>query len=174
MKVAINHRCDDFSSYRAARVKSLFNVDTGANFQLDADLDLDSAPWQIGVIVGPSGGGKTSMGRALWGQGAVYSPAWPEDQPIIDAITPDSGFDDVTAALSSVGLGSVPTWLRPYSVLSNGEQFRANLARLIAEAPCQAVLDEFSSVVDRQIARIGAGAFAKAWRRTSGQVVLLS
>ena len=174
MKVAVQHRCDDFSSYRAARVKSLFNVESGANFQLEADLDLDSAPWQIGVIVGPSGSGKTSMGRALWGQGAVYSPAWPEGQPIIDAITPDGGFDDVTAALSSVGLGSVPTWLRPYSVLSNGEQFRANLARLIAEAPCQAVLDEFSSVVDRQIARIGAGAFAKAWRRTSGQVVLLS
>lgn len=174
MKVAVHHRCDDFSSYRAARVKSLFNVDTGANFQLEADLDLESAPWQIGVIVGPSGSGKTSMGRSLWGQGAVYSPAWPEGQPIIDAITPDSDFDEVTAALSSVGLGSVPTWLRPYSVLSNGEQFRANLARLIAEAPCQAVLDEFSSVVDRQIARIGAGAFAKAWRRTSGQVVLLS
>ena len=174
MKVAVHHRCDDFSSYRAARVKSLFNVESGANFQLEADLDLDSAPWQIGVIVGPSGSGKTSMGRALWGQDAVYAPAWPQDQPIIDAITPDGGFDDVTAALSSVGLGSVPTWLRPYQVLSNGEQFRANLARLIAEAPGQAVLDEFSSVVDRQIARIGAGAFAKAWRRTSGQAVLLS
>ena len=162
MKVAVQHRCDDFSSYRAARVKSLFNVESGANFQLEADLDLDSAPWQIGVIVGPSGSGKTSMGRALWGQGAVYSPAWPEGQPIIDAITPDGGFDEVTAALSSVGLGSVPTWLRPYQVLSNGEQFRANLARLIAEAPGQAVLDEFSSVVDRQVARIGAGAFDKA------------
>ena len=134
MKVAVHHRCDDFSSYRAARVKSLFNVESGANFQLEADLDLDSAPWQIGVIVGPSGSGKTSMGRALWGQDAVYAPAWPQDQPIIDAITPDGGFDDVAAALSSVGLGSVPTWLRPYGVLSNGEQFRANLARLIAEA----------------------------------------
>lgn len=149
MKVAVQHRCDDFSSYRAARVKSLFNVESGANFQIEADLDLDSAPWQIGVIVGPSGSGKTSMGRALWGQSAVYTPAWPDGQPIIDAITP-GGFDDVTAALSSVGPGSVPTWLRPYSVLSNGEQFRANLARLIAEAPGQAVLDEFSSVVDRQ------------------------
>ena len=105
MKVAINHRCDDFSSYRAARVKSLFNVDTGANFQLDADLDLDSAPWQIGVIVGPSGSGKTSMGRALWGQDAMYAPAWPQDQPIIDAITPDSGFDDVTAVEFVAGRG---------------------------------------------------------------------
>ncbi|MBX9935343.1 MAG: GNAT family N-acetyltransferase [Burkholderiaceae bacterium] len=174
MKVAINHRCDDFNSYRAARVKSLFNVETGANFQLEANLDLESAPWKIGVIVGPSGSGKTSIGHTLWGKEAVYAPPWPQDQPIIDVITPQSGFDDVTAALSSVGLGSVPTWLRPYSVLSNGEQFRANLARLIAESPDRAVLDEFSSVVDRQIARIGAGAFSKAWRRTSGQAVLLS
>ena len=174
MKVAIHHRCDDFNSYRAARVKSLFNVETGANFQLDVDLDLDSAPWQLGVIVGPSGSGKTSMGRALWGNDAIYTPTWPTDAPVIDAITPGGSFDDVTAALSSVGLGSVPTWLRPYPVLSNGEQFRANLARLIAEAPPRAVLDEFSSVVDRQIARIGAGAFAKAWRRSGGQAVLLS
>lgn len=174
MRVAIEHRCDDFDSYRAARVKSLFNVESGANFRLEADLDLDSAPWQLGVIVGPSGSGKTSMGRALWGADAVYAPAWPGDAPIIDSITPQGSFDEVTAALSSVGLGSVPTWLRPFPVLSNGEQFRANLARLIAEAPDRAVLDEFSSVVDRQIARIGAAAFAKAWRRTTGQAVLLS
>lgn len=178
MKIDVHHRCDDFSSYRAERVKSLFNVESGANFSLQTDLDLESAPWQIGVIVGPSGSGKTSMGRQLWGSQALYAPAWPADAPVIDAITPDGSFDDVTAALSSVGLGCVPTWLRPFGVLSNGEQFRANLARLIAEAPRQAVLDEFSSVVDRQIAQIGAGAFAKAWRRkaetTGGQAVLLS
>jgi ABC-type transport system involved in cytochrome c biogenesis ATPase subunit len=174
MKLTIQHNCADFNSYRAARVKSLFNVESGANFSLDAELDLDSAPWSLGVIVGPSGSGKTSLGRALWGAGAVYAPSWPADKPLIDAITPDGSFDDVTTALASVGLGSVPTWLRPYPVLSNGEQFRANLARLIAEAPAQAVLDEFSSVVDRQIAQIGAGAFAKAWRRTQGRAVLLS
>lgn len=174
MKLSIQHSCADFDSYRAARVKSLFNVESGANFSLEAELDVDIAPWQIGVIVGPSGSGKTSMGRQFWGADAMYSPQWPSDQPVIDAIDPHGSFDAATAALSSVGLGSVPTWLRPFSVLSNGEQFRANLARLIAEAPAQAVLDEFSSVVDRQIAQIGAGAFAKAWRRTGGQVVLLS
>lgn len=174
MKINVQHQCDDFNSYRAARVKSLFNVETGANFSLEADIDLEGAPWQIGVIVGPSGSGKTSIGRNLWGKHALYAPEWPTNAPVIDAIAPEGSFDEVTTALSSVGLGSVPTWLRPYGVLSNGEQFRANLARLIAEAPEQAVLDEFSSVVDRQIAQIGAGAFAKAWRRTTGQVVLLS
>jgi GNAT superfamily N-acetyltransferase len=174
MNITIHHRCTDFETYRAARVKSLFNVESGANFTLGANLPIDTADWQIGVVVGPSGSGKTSVGSALWGADAVYRPAWPTHKPIIDAIAPDGGFDAVTAALSSVGLGSVPAWLRPYHVLSNGEQFRATLARLISEAPVRAVLDEFSSVVDRQIAQIGAAAFAKAWRRTRGQVVLLS
>lgn len=72
----------------------------------------------------------------------------------------------MTAALSAVGLGSVPTWLRPYPILSNGEKFRADLARVICSAPKRVVIDEFTSVVDRQIAKIGALAFQKAWRRT--------
>ncbi|WP_321914830.1 GNAT family N-acetyltransferase [Paraburkholderia sp. J11-2] len=177
MKVSIHHRCPEADSYRAARVKSLFNVESGATFDLEAELRIDDDRWSIGVIVGPSGSGKSSIGRQL---GACYEPKWPEDVPIIDAIgdSGDSGagrpFDEVAGALSAVGLGSVPAWLRPYRVLSNGERFRATLARLVCEAPALAVVDEFSSVVDRQIARVGAGAFAKAWRRTRGRAVLLS
>ena len=83
--------------------------------------------------------------------------------------------DSVTAALSSVGLGTVPSWLRPYSVLSTGEKFRADLARILLGNKRKVVIDEFTSVVDRQIARVGAMAFAKAWRRHTGrQAVLLS
>lgn len=59
-------------------------------------------------------------------------------------------------------------------MLSNGEKFRADLARIICDAPARIVVDEFTSVVDRQIAKIGALAFGKAWRRTSGKAVLLS
>ena len=94
--------------------------------------------------------------------------------PIIDAISPRGSFEQVTAALAAVGLGSVPSWLRPYAVLSMGERFRADLARILCDAPERVVVDEFTSVVDRQIARFGALAFAKAWRRTGGQAVLLS
>ena len=174
MKVSVRNKCSDFKSYRAARVKSLFNVGSGADFSIDADLPIGEDGWRIGVIVGPSGSGKTSLGRKVFGDGAMYDPSWPTDAPIVDAIAPGGDFDAVTGALASVGLGSVPSWLRPYGVLSNGEKFRANLARLVSEAPSRAVVDEFTSVVDRQIAKIGALAFQKAWRRTAGQVVLLS
>lgn len=175
MKIAVHNRCSDFDSYRAARVKSLFNCESGCNFDLEAELPIDDADWRLGLVVGPSGSGKTSMGRQLFGPDALYDPAdWPADRPIIDAIAPGGDFNAVTGALAAVGLGTVPAWLRPFAVLSNGERFRANLARLVCEAPARVVVDEFTSVVDRQIARFGALAFGKAWRRTGGQCVLLS
>lgn len=175
MKIEVHNRCSDFDSYRAARVKSLFNAESGANFDLVADLPIDDNDWKIGVIVGPSGSGKTSMGRTMFGENAFYNPDdWAHDKPIIDSIAPDGDFNEITGALAAVGLGTVPTWLRPFPVLSNGEKFRANLARLICEHPARVVVDEFTSVVDRQIAKFGALAFQKAWRRTGGRVVLLS
>ena len=174
MKIEVHNQCDNFNSYRAARVKSLFNAETGCNFDLTVNLPIDDHEWGIGIIVGPSGSGKTSIGRRIFGDDMIYTPEWPSDRPIIDAIAPNGDFNAVTAALAAVGLGDVPAWLRPYSVLSNGEQFRATLARVISDAPPRIVIDEFTSVVDRQIAKFGALAFQKAWRRTAGQIVLLS
>ena len=177
-KIEIHHRTSDFHSYRAARVKSLFNAESGCNYDLVIDgVDLSGA-WNIGVVVGASGSGKTSIGKMIFGENKIVSLAdgWHRDRPIIDDIAPDGDFNTVTGLLASVGLGDVPAWLRPFHVLSNGEQFRAGLARLICEKPGEAVVDEFTSVIDRQIARIGAQAFQKAWRREnpSGKVVLLT
>lgn len=81
-------------------------------------------------------------------------------ETIVDCIAPDGDFNAVIGALSAVGLGNVPAWLRPFPVLSNGEKFRAGLARLVCERLERAVVDEFTSVIDRQIAKVGAAAFA--------------
>jgi energy-coupling factor transporter ATP-binding protein EcfA2 len=175
MKVTVKRTCPDHSGYRTALVKSLFNVEDATTFTLKADLPLEERPWSIGLVVGPSGSGKTSLGRELFGADRLYQPGgWPEDRPIVEAILPKGDWQAVTAALAAVGLGSVPAWLRPYHVLSMGERFRADLARIVSESPETVVVDEFTSVVDRQIAKIGALAFAKSWRRTQGQAVLLS
>lgn len=167
MIVEVKNRVSDFNTYRAARVKSLFNAESGCNFDITADLEIENMPWTIGVVVGPSGSGKTSIGKKIFRENKIINldDGRPSDRPIIDAIAPDGGFDDVTGALASVGLGSVPSWLRPFYVLSNGEKFRAGLARLICERPAESVIDEFTSVIDRQIAKIGAQAFQKSWRR---------
>lgn len=177
MKIDIHNRVDDFNSYRAARVKSLFNAENGCNFDLEMDVDL-SGDWNIGVVVGPSGSGKTSIGKVIFGEDKIYDyrEGRAYDKPIIDEIAPGGDFNEVTGALANVGLGDVPAWLRPFHVLSNGEQFRAGLARIVCEKPSEIVVDEFTSVVDRQIAKIGSQAFQKAWRRGNpeGKVVLLT
>ncbi len=177
-KIVVHNHVSDFDSYRAARVKSLFNAESGCNFDLTIDnVDL-SGDWNIGVVVGASGSGKTSIGKKIFGENKIVNlyKGWNSEKPIIDDIAPNRDFNIVTGLLASVGLGDVPAWLRPFHVLSNGEQFRAGLARLICEAPEEAVIDEFTSVIDRQIAKIGAQAFQKAWRRENpkGKVVLLT
>lgn len=176
-RLEIHQECGVSRSYRAARVRSLFNVTggAGAEFHAACEIPLDEPGWQVGLIVGPSGSGKSSIGRQCWGGGA-YLTGFPwGSAPIIDEIAPEAPFDAVAGALSAVGLGSVPSWLRPYGVLSTGERFRADLARALLCGRERIVIDEFTSVVDRQIARIGAAAFARAWRRAPGrQVILLS
>lgn len=177
-EIVIHNSVSDFDSYRAARVKSLFNAENGCNFNLKIEnVDL-SGDWNIGVVVGQSGSGKSSIGKMIFGSDKIVdlSEGWNCDKPIIDDIAPDGDFNKVTGVLASVGLGDVPAWLRPFHVLSNGEQFRAGLAKLICEKPDEVVIDEFTSVVDRQIAKIGAQAFQKAWRRENktGKAVLLT
>lgn len=176
MKISVRNNCSEFNTYRAARVKALFNCESGADFSLDAELPIEDESWKIGVVVGPSGSGKTSIGRTIWPEVGIYDgdKDWPGDKPIVEAISPGGDFDNVTGALAAVGLGSVPAWLRPYHALSNGERFRAGLARIIAEGRDRVIIDEFTSVVDRQIAKVGAAAFSKSWKRGGGQAVLLS
>lgn len=177
MKIDVHHRTESGDGFRTNKVQGLFNVDAvkGERFDLEVELPIEEPGWQIGLVVGPSGSGKSSIGRALAFDGWTMweNRTW-NDEPIVENIAPDGTFDEVTTALAAVGLGTVPSWLRPYHVLSNGEKFRADLARVIAEQPPRVIIDEFTSVVDRQIATIGAMAFAKSWRRTKGQAVLLT
>jgi energy-coupling factor transporter ATP-binding protein EcfA2 len=177
MRHAIRSTIKITDSYRAARVRAMFNTtgEQASSHEFSVDAPIDSRPWRIGLIVGPSGSGKTTLAREIM-PGAYFDGFdWPHDAPIVDAIDPGGDLDDVCGALSAVGLGTVPAWLRPYRILSGGERFRADLGRIVAEPGRDVVVDEFTSVVDRQVARIGAAAFAKAWRRKpEGRVVLVA
>lgn len=177
MIVRIDKRIEPSTAYASERTRGLYNVDIedGSSFRLDAELPVESRNWQIGVVVGPSGSGKTSIARALEDEVSFteWTAPWEPGKPIIEDLTRGASYAEATASLAAVGLGSVPSWLRPFHVLSNGEQFRADLAQLLLSLSDRVYIDEFTSVLDRQVARVGAGAFAKAWRRQPDRQAIL-
>lgn len=160
-------------SAKVMQVEGLFDVPESrhCNVEFHFDVPLDARPWQIGLITGPSGAGKTQVARALFGDALIENYDWHENRAVVDSFG-DMPIRDVVGALSSVGFASPPGWLKPYRVLSNGERFRVNLARAILDERPLVAFDEFSSVVDRQVGRIGAHACAKAVRARPGKQVV--
>ena len=128
--------------------------------------------WNIGVIYGGSGTGKTTLLKEF---GDLTQSKFDDQKPLIsnfDWMTPK----DATFLLSAMGLASVPTWLRPFSLLSNGEQYRAELAYKVGSA-CEndvILIDEFTSVVDRDVAKAMSNALQKYIRRNNKKIILAS
>lgn len=160
-------------SPRVMQLEGLFDLPPARRSERSwtVQLPLEERPWQIGLIVGPSGCGKTTLARELFPAPCAARFEWPADRSIVDAFPAALGIREITERLSSVGFSSPPAWLRPFHCLSNGEQFRVLLARALAESPDLAVVDEFTSLVDRTVARIGSAALARSIRRTGGRFV---
>jgi len=134
---------------------------------------LEEKPWSIGLIVGPSGSGKSVCGRELWPREYAYAPKW-KGATVIDCFDKSLGIETIARALSSVGFSTIPAWLRPFEVLSNGEKFRAEIARRLIESGGLIVVDEFTSVVDRQVAKVACHAVQKFVRKQEKQLVAVT
>ena len=130
--------------------------------------------WNVGLIVGPSGSGKSTVARELYGNYIVNGFDWSHDKSILDDFPQNMSIREISDLLLSVGFSSPPSWVRPFRVLSNGEQFRVNMARTLAENKEIAVVDEFTSVVDRTVAKVGSAAIAKTVRRRNQKFIAVS
>jgi ABC-type dipeptide/oligopeptide/nickel transport system ATPase subunit len=140
-------------------------------------LALDDNSWNIGLIVGPSGSGKSTVARHEFGDfDSIPKLTKRDTRAVVDQFPSTMSTDEITALLSSVGFSSPPAWLRPVTALSTGERFRAETAIAIAQTPPDKaiVIDEFTSVVDRTVARIGSNAIAKHVRRLNRQFVAVA
>lgn len=171
LKSTVVHR-----SPRVLQLEGMFEIPptrtSGREWRVE--LPIEEREWQIGLIVGPSGCGKSTIARELFGAAVVECFEWPAGASIVDAFPRTMGVKEIAGLLSSVGFSSPPAWLRPFQSLSNGEQFRATLARALSEKRELAVIDEFTSVVDRTVAKIGSAAVAKAVRRSKGRLIAVT
>ena len=150
-------------SSRTADVSLRFGVPLGGTSATIVEpAKIAVAPGRIVLLLGPSGSGKSTALSAIESQFAtacmVQRVAFPPDQAVIDRIAPDKPLSEAIALLTACGLGEAGLWLRPFAALSDGEKFRARLARAIAlhsrsASTAPLLCDEFCSGLHPRVAR---------------------
>ena len=157
-------------TFRVSSVIGKFDLQSNESTErFTGSIDL-SNEWKIGLIVGKSGSGKTTIAKQLFEDFYITKFEY-TDKSILDDMPSYCSVSDITNAFNSVGFSSPPSWLKPYSVLSNGQKMRVDLARSILEKNEMIVFDEFTSVVDRNVAKIGSFAIQKAIRKSDKKFI---
>ena len=160
-------------SFRVASVMGKFDLQSNEikeHFQGSIDIPEN---WQVGMIIGKSGSGKTTIAKQLFNDAYITNFEYGTES-ILDDMPESKSVDEITKMFNSVGFSTPPSWLKPYQVLSNGEKMRVDLARALLSENELIVFDEFTSVVDRQVAKIGSFAVQKAIRKTTKQFIAVS
>lgn len=159
-------------TFRVSKIQADFDVKLEhSNEHFVGDINLPD-DWQIGVIVGASGTGKSTIAKELFHDELIAGFEY-KAKSVIDDMPKSAKIDEITRMFYSVGFGSVPSWLKPYAVLSNGEKMRVDLARALLERDF-VCFDEFTSVVDRQVAQTACLAINKAIKKTSKRFVAVT
>ena len=129
--------------------------------------------WNVGLIYGASGSGKTTLAKKLFGED-VFKTVLDENEPIINQFPKEYNYEQCAELLSGIGLNSVPCWVRPVKTLSNGQRARAEAALLMIQNNGIINIDEWTSVVDRTVAKGMSHCLQKFARKNKKQIILLS
>lgn len=159
------------TSFRVSKIQADYDVKIEhAQEHFKGNIEIPEK-WNIGVIVGGSGTGKTTIAKELFPDEYVRNYEYTHSSVIDDM--PKCDMKDIEKMFYAVGFGSVPSWIKPYDVLSNGEKMRVDLARALLERDF-VVFDEFTSVVDRQVAQTMCIAANKAIKRTGKKFIAVT
>lgn len=163
------------TSFRAVKAANSFDIDSEKksihHFEVKADL---TTPFNIGLIVGASGSGKTTLAKHIYGN-KCFQDVLDMAKPVIDQFPESMSYDECAAMLCGVGLTAVPCWIRPAYTLSNGQRARAECALQMARDDIEMiVIDEWTSVVDRTVAKVMSHCIQKHARKTGKKIVLMS
>lgn len=163
-------------SFRCQKAANSQDIDVSQKCVFKKTLKADvTSPFHIGLIVGNSGSGKTTLARECFKERFKETSILDLSKAIIDQFPSDWTYDQCQKSLSAVGLTSVPCWIRPAYTLSNGQRFRAEVALQCAFAQDEVVvIDEWTSVVDRTVAKVMSHSIQKFARKMNKKIVLLS
>ena len=133
---------------------------------------MNKDDWNILLICGKSGSGKSTILREIYGD---VKPIEYDYSKCVISQFPRLTEEGVCDLLSSIGLASVPTWLRKPQELSNGERARLDIAKAIYDANGGVVLlDEYTSVVNRAAAKSMSHALQRYARQKGLKLIIAS
>lgn len=165
-------KSDIDKTFRVAKIMGDFDLQIEhSNEKFEGNIEIPEK-WNIGVIVGNSGTGKTTIAKELFKDFYITDFKY-NKKSVIDDMPDNVKVEDISKMFYAVGFGSVPSWIKPYNVLSNGEKMRVDLARALLEKD-KICFDEFTSVVDRNVAKTACIAINKAIKKTNKQFIAVS
>ena len=134
--------------------------------------EMNKDDWNILLICGKSGSGKSTILNEVYG---TSKPIMYDYSKCVISQFPRLTEEEVCDLLSSIGLASVPTWLRKPQELSNGERARLDIAKAIYDANGGVVLlDEYTSVVNRAAAKSMSHALQRYARQKGLKIIIAS
>ena len=159
-------------TFRVAKIMNDFDVKLEhSNEHFIGKIELPEK-WNIGLIVGNSGTGKTTIAKELFKDEYIKDFKYTH-KSVVDDMPINKTMEEIEKIFYAVGFGSVPSWLKPYSVLSNGEKMRVDLARALLEKE-NICFDEYTSVVDRNVAQTMCIATNKAIKKINKKFIAVS
>lgn len=133
------------ASHRAAPAVSARLLDIGLRFGVPLVIPeqptptewlLSLRPGTLTLITGPSGSGKSQMLAAIARRCPtarfIQNTPFPSDVAVVDGVAPARPLEQALGILTACGLSEPMLWIRPFTQLSEGERFRARLARAIS------------------------------------------
>lgn len=163
-----------FNSFRSQMACNSLDIDIAKKsiHRLSVDCEFPEK-WNIGIIYGASGSGKTTLAKAMFGD-SIFKSILDESRPIIEQLPENWSYDECANALAGIGLTSVPCWVRPANTLSNGQKARAEAVLQMTKDSNITAIDEWTSVVDRTVAKVMSHCVQKFARKNNKKIILLS
>lgn len=160
-----------FKSIKAAQSVDL-NLEKKLTHRLSVTADVHSE-FSVGVIIGASGSGKTTLAKQIYGQDC-FVDLLDLSKPVIEQFPKSMSYEECVRTLTGIGLSQVPCWVKPAGALSNGQKARAEAALQLCQDKETVVLDEFTSVVDRNVGKVMSHCVQKYARKMKKRIVLVS
>lgn len=174
-KYIVDLKSEPSNSFMSTKAAQSMDIDLtkklSHHFEVEADIQSN---FNVAVIVGNSGSGKTTLAKKIFGEESFFSDI-DYSKPIIDQFPDSMSYEDRANVLNSIGLSQVVCWIRPVHTLSNGQKFRAEASLKIAKSNDEIVcIDEWTSVVDRTVAKVMSHALQKSARKFNKKFVVCS